>query len=87
MRSIRLLLASCSLLASLFLAASPASAQSGCSADLSGDGVVGAADLARLLDEWGSCATKSCVAGARKRPSTGEGRRISFMVASPRSTR
>jgi formylglycine-generating enzyme required for sulfatase activity len=62
MRSIRLLLASCSLLASLFLAASPASAQSGCSADLSGDGVVGAADLARLLDEWGSCATKSCVA-------------------------
>ena len=64
MQPIRLLLASCSLLAFLFLATSPAHAQapaSPCAADLTDDGVVGAADLAEVLAGWGGCG-KSCPA-------------------------
>ena len=61
MHCIRLLLASFSLLACMFLAASPAHAQSPCGSDVSGDGVVDAADLGEVLNAWGPCG-KSCPA-------------------------
>jgi len=64
MQPIRLLLASFSLLACLFLAASPAHAQapaSPCAADLTDDGVVDANDLGMVLAGWGDCG-KSCPA-------------------------
>ena len=45
----------------MFLAASPAHAQSPCGSDVSGDGVVDAADLGEVLNAWGPCG-KSCPA-------------------------
>jgi len=62
MHRFRFLLASLPILACLFLAASPASAQapaSPCAADLTDDGVVDAADLGEVLNAWGPCG-KSC---------------------------
>jgi formylglycine-generating enzyme required for sulfatase activity len=64
MHRFRVLLASFTLLASLFLAASSARAQapaSPCAADLTDDGVVDAADLGEVLNAWGPC-VESCSA-------------------------
>ena len=64
MHHIRLLFASFSLLACMFLAASPAGAQvptPPCASDLTDDGVVDAADLGEVLNAWGPCG-KSCSA-------------------------
>ena len=62
MLRIRLLLASFPLLACVFLAASPAHAQSTCVADINGDGVVDGEDLAEELSSWGPCIVTPCVA-------------------------
>ena len=55
MHRFRFLRASLPLLACLFLAASPASAQAPCAADISGNGVVDALDLGQVLNAWGAC--------------------------------
>ena len=50
-----------SICAIALLAASPCQAQAGsCAGDANGDGLVNAADLARVLSAWGSCAAKPC---------------------------
>ena len=50
-----------SICAIALLAASPCQVQAGsCAGDANGDGLVNAADLARVLSAWGSCAAKPC---------------------------
>jgi formylglycine-generating enzyme required for sulfatase activity len=55
MNPFRLLLASLTLLGGMTIFSARAHAQSTCTADITGDGVVDGADLATLLSAWGFC--------------------------------